>query len=393
MGRWVGGIFGNTVGTDISFAQAKGIFSMSDHQYIKKEGGWLPPDGTSEAQAAESAEQAKAMGGTTDGMYWIKPPGVSDAYQTYCLMDGSTNYTFDSGGWTLAYHIRYTQFSGFAHGSLSETNNVPYYYGTSTSGNGWKFWTGATPSNYGGAAVFNSSHSGRAPGAYIAADKILIMSIDSSHSFSGCGASCWYQRDTSWNSGNKKSLRDIFESAGDNQSGTAGLEKDIVWSTGGRKGIWSAGTLSNPTWNTNRSNQGFTGDPFYQTGNTYGSGTGAGVALSGFNLVLNAETDYQSQASDNRSRITTTMCGNQSAVPGNAYGHTVQQGIGNYHHHSAYGGSGLRINGQASYCDGFQDNIAYGTEIFKNFDNTSLGSGCATGSPDSSHRGFAIFVK
>ena len=114
---------------------------------------------------------------------------------------------------------------------------------------------------------------------------------------------------------------------------------------------------------------------------------------SGFNLVLNAETTYNSNCSDNRTRITTTMCGNSSLVPGNSYGHTVQQGIGGYHEHSGYGGAGLRINGQASYCDGKQDNIAYSHDVFKLFNSTSLGSGCATGSPDGSHHGVAIFVK
>ena len=393
MGRWVGGVFGNTKSSGDTIDNINGVYSMTDQNYIKSEGGWqVIYDGSTEDLAAESAQAIKDV--TTqnnDGLYWIKPPGQSTAYQTYCMMNGSNAYTFDGGGWTLAYNLRFDQ-TAWNHSNDSTANTSPFYYGTTASGGGWTYWTGTTPSNYGGSTQFDVGSTGRAPGAYIEADKIMIMTLDSSTTYASAGASCWYQRDTSWNSGTKKSLRDIFESAGNTSgAGTNGIERDIVWSSGGRKGIWSAGTLSTPTWNSNRADQGFTGDPFYQTGNTYGSGTGAGTALSGFELVLNAEEIYESDASDNRTRITTTMCAD--SFNGNNYGHTVQHGIGNYHSHSGYGGSTPKMNGQGSYCDGTMNHVPYSQAHFRNHSSDSFGGSCASGSPDGTHYGFAIFVK
>lgn len=41
--RWVGGIYGNTVGSGVSFVDIKGIFSIDQQYYIKQEGGWIIP--------------------------------------------------------------------------------------------------------------------------------------------------------------------------------------------------------------------------------------------------------------------------------------------------------------------------------------------------------------
>lgn len=55
MGRFVGGVFGNTIGSDTTISNTTGVFTMSDYYYIKQEGGMLPPpDGTSSAQAVNS---------------------------------------------------------------------------------------------------------------------------------------------------------------------------------------------------------------------------------------------------------------------------------------------------------------------------------------------------
>ena len=43
MRRFLGGIFGNTVKSDISQRQASGVFDLNGQYYIKQEGGWLPP--------------------------------------------------------------------------------------------------------------------------------------------------------------------------------------------------------------------------------------------------------------------------------------------------------------------------------------------------------------
>ena len=55
MGRFVGGVFGNTIGSDTTITNTTGVFTMSDYYYIKQEGGMLPPpDGTSSQQAVNS---------------------------------------------------------------------------------------------------------------------------------------------------------------------------------------------------------------------------------------------------------------------------------------------------------------------------------------------------
>ena len=44
MRRFLGGIFGNTIASDISQSKASGVFDMNGQYYIKQEGGWLPPE-------------------------------------------------------------------------------------------------------------------------------------------------------------------------------------------------------------------------------------------------------------------------------------------------------------------------------------------------------------
>lgn len=41
--RWLGGVFGNTVGSDTPANNTTGVFSMEQQYYIRQEGGWLPP--------------------------------------------------------------------------------------------------------------------------------------------------------------------------------------------------------------------------------------------------------------------------------------------------------------------------------------------------------------
>ena len=45
--RWLGGVFGNTVGSDTNVSNTTGVFAMEQQYYMKQEGGWeLPPLGT-----------------------------------------------------------------------------------------------------------------------------------------------------------------------------------------------------------------------------------------------------------------------------------------------------------------------------------------------------------
>ena len=128
---------------------------------------------------------------------------------------------------------------------------------------------------------------------------------------------------------------------------------DYVWSSGGRQSIYKAGNISNslPYLECRRSDQGFTGNPWTNSGSTYGGGSGTGVNFNSFNLVFNTSAggSYSSDATGNKTRITTTMVANGNT--GNSYQHTMQHGFGSYHYHGGYEGTASYVLGQASYCE------------------------------------------
>ena len=71
--RWIGGVFGNTLGSDTSVANTTGVFSMEQQYYIMKEGGWnLPPYGTDISNPGLTPADLIANGVTTNGYYWLK---------------------------------------------------------------------------------------------------------------------------------------------------------------------------------------------------------------------------------------------------------------------------------------------------------------------------------
>jgi len=41
--RWLGGVFGNTLGSDTNYDDTTGVFSMEQQYYMRQEGGWLKP--------------------------------------------------------------------------------------------------------------------------------------------------------------------------------------------------------------------------------------------------------------------------------------------------------------------------------------------------------------
>lgn len=94
--RWIGGVFGNTVGSDTSQVNTTGIFSMSHQYYMIQEGGWRPPGpGEAESTAASSAKAIYDSGNRTNGVYWLKH-GSNAAYQNYCWIDSNSG-----GGYML----------------------------------------------------------------------------------------------------------------------------------------------------------------------------------------------------------------------------------------------------------------------------------------------------
>ena len=96
--RWVGGVFGNTVGSNTDSTQASGVFSISHQNYMRSEGGWTIPLG-SIGNPATSAQQLRDSGVTTNGLYYIDTPD-GGAQQTYCLFTTGTAQGGDHG-WML----------------------------------------------------------------------------------------------------------------------------------------------------------------------------------------------------------------------------------------------------------------------------------------------------
>ena len=323
------------------------------------------------------ASDGKAVydaGDRTDGVKYIKTTSAdpsannSTTYATYCLLSDDTKWG-GSGGWTLATHIPFSSSAWHLSGGFSSSNHY----------HSWSHWTRQSPHFYSGSGEFDYSTPCMAIGYFIPFDDILIMTYDSStSSFLNPGASCTYSR----NSGNsKESLYKIQTT-----------RTNYVWSSGGRQSIYKAGNISNslPTWNAQRSDQGFTGNPWANSGNTYGGGSGTGVNFNSFNLVFNttAGGSYSSDADGNKTRITTTMVANSQT--GNSYQHTLQHGFGSYHSHGGYEGTASYVLGQMSYCEAQATHMA-------NDDHKGGWSGsvlCSLqGSYDTQIKGWSIWVR
>jgi len=95
MGRWLGGVFGNTKLATDNQDQTTGRYTISDHYYMRQEGGWTPPPGTSD-NPASSAKELYDAGIRTNGTYYLKH-GNNAAYQAYCWLDAQSG-----GGYILA---------------------------------------------------------------------------------------------------------------------------------------------------------------------------------------------------------------------------------------------------------------------------------------------------
>ena len=66
--RWLGGVYGNTVGSDTDFANTTGVFTMEEQYFMKQEGGWAPPVGT-EGNPYSSWSAIKTAGLTNTTTY------------------------------------------------------------------------------------------------------------------------------------------------------------------------------------------------------------------------------------------------------------------------------------------------------------------------------------
>ena len=89
MGRFVGGVFGNTIGSNTTIQNTTGIFSMSDYYYVKQEGGLTPPpDGSSAANAVDSVDDL-LFNGVASGDKYVKLNGGAVVQLFY---DSSARY-------------------------------------------------------------------------------------------------------------------------------------------------------------------------------------------------------------------------------------------------------------------------------------------------------------
>lgn len=376
--RFNGGIFGNTVGSDTNAASIYGIYSMSQQYFMKQEGGWEPPPVGSEyaAPAQDAAEVAARVDSPSSGYYFMQHPnarsGATGVYVNYCLF-GDTN-KHHGQAWNLAMHIRNDQNSWKTYsGAATGTNQSAY---------SWDKWASGAPNNFasnqftdpGGNTrdKFDYSQSCIGYGYFIPFTKFMIMTYsDHTTSFDNPGATAYYSRSSS-----SGTLRDLVDGA-----------NSTVWSTGGRQGLYSSGDLSGPSWNSNRTDQAFTGNPWTMSGNTVGNHNISAHALDSFDIVFNTNSNssaYKTDADSNYNRITTTMCNN--SLSGNAYGHTMQHGLGLWHAHSGYNGSKMYSLGQDAYCDNNNSHTASN-------DNYSGNAFCQGSSGmNTTHYGFSLWV-
>lgn len=96
-------------------------------------------DGTTEARAAASAQAILAINpAATDGTYWIKPPGTTTAYQTYC------NFSLESGGWTQIMKLS----SNTLLTNQLTYSTAPQSANTFTFGPNWAGWNWSTDADF-----------------------------------------------------------------------------------------------------------------------------------------------------------------------------------------------------------------------------------------------------
>lgn len=126
MGRWIGGVFGNTVGSDTPIQTTTGVFSSADQYYMKQEGGWALVDGSTVELAAPSAKAiydlgSDYQGASANGYYWLDPGGTGNyKQQYYCRMD-------HGGGWVAVAFIMREEFGADNQYALSTANNRGTY--------------------------------------------------------------------------------------------------------------------------------------------------------------------------------------------------------------------------------------------------------------------------
>ena len=358
--------------------------------------------GLTQSEPATGAKQIRDAGGTTNGFYWVKPTGYSgSAYQVYCILNGGSGNRHFGGGWTLAMSFKNGTNRPWHQNQIFGSHTAGDYYDYSN----WnEFWTGGNvggstagvPYSFQDNGVWSGAQDfgkdGRAIGMWQPMDDLMIMYHDSNQSFNSPGACAYWTRNTS---NAKESLKHWWN------------QGETYWSTGGRQGMYSAGTLSNPQHNPDRQQE-WTGDPVYMN-NAVGNYT---QSLAGYNIIFNVNTSsstYKCNADHNKSRITNS--GMANSVTGNNYPHTMNWGMGQYHYNGGWSGAALHCLGPASYCDirmshlpsagtndpsktytGYSDNNQTGAGSYM-FDSGCRNQGGSNMYGNTSHYGWTLWVR
>jgi hypothetical protein len=123
--RWIGGVFGNTVGSDTSVTNTSGVFSIEQQYYIMQEGGWVYPYGVQQnPYTSWSAIKSAGLTNTT----------------TYLNLAGHTaRITIDANGYANFFRSN-NEYTLLLHGngynaSAGSANGAPTNVATYTIGN------------------------------------------------------------------------------------------------------------------------------------------------------------------------------------------------------------------------------------------------------------------
>ena len=133
--RYLGGVFGNTTASTTNAVNLSGVFSMSQQNYMRSEGGWTIPAGYYQNNPALTPASLIAAGITTNGFYWLKgTSGNSNANAKlfYCFLDSSSPL---GAGWAMIAHHDATKTSASSH-QPRPTAHTNYVGRDNAAGNG-----------------------------------------------------------------------------------------------------------------------------------------------------------------------------------------------------------------------------------------------------------------
>ncbi len=152
MGRWIGGVYGNTIGSDTLITDTTGVFTVNDFYYLKQEGGLQPPpDGTSSGTKVNTAADL-VYHGSSNGNYYIDVHG--SAMQAY--YDSSVKFNSGVGAGIAGWLKIDNGWVGNNYNNLSPaaySSGNPLDAGWTNTGNG-QFYTGdANNSNTGATKI------------------------------------------------------------------------------------------------------------------------------------------------------------------------------------------------------------------------------------------------